>query len=29
MTDIPNTFNLDGERIDFEPGETSLQGTIR
>jgi [NiFe] hydrogenase diaphorase moiety small subunit len=29
MTDIPNAFNLDGERIRFEPGETILQAALK
>jgi len=29
MTDIPNTFNLDGEPIRFEPGETILQAALK
>jgi len=29
VTDIPNTFNLDGEPIRFEPGETILQAALK
>jgi [NiFe] hydrogenase diaphorase moiety small subunit len=28
MTDIPNTFTLDGEQIRFEPGQTILQAAL-
>ena len=28
MTDIPNSFNLDGEPISFEPGQTILQAAL-
>ena len=29
MTDIPNSFNLDGEPVSFKPGQTILQAALK